>query len=103
MELTEVNVILGMGWLSACKGVIKYAQCTVLLITPSGEWIEYEGIQAPPEDFQDKTLESGYIEDGKDDCEFSDINADGQALLEGVNTIDDYTYDDYPIRILEIA
>ena len=103
MELTEVNVILGMGWLSACKGVIKYAQCTVLLITPSGEWIEYEGIQAPLEDFQDETLEGGYIEDGKDDCEFLDINAEGQALLDGVNTTDDYTYDDYPIRILEIA
>ena len=26
LELMDINVILGNGWLSACKGVIKYAQ-----------------------------------------------------------------------------
>ena len=50
----EIDVILGQGWLSACKGVIKYAQCLVLLTTPSGERIEYEGIQLVPEDNVDK-------------------------------------------------
>ena len=25
LELMDIDVILGMGWLSACKGVIKYA------------------------------------------------------------------------------
>ena len=40
LELMDIDVILGMGWLSACKGVIKYAQCSVLLTTPSREnWV----------------------------------------------------------------
>ena len=25
LELVGIDVILGMGWMSACKGVIKYA------------------------------------------------------------------------------
>ena len=25
LELVDIDVILGMGWMSACKGVIKYA------------------------------------------------------------------------------
>ena len=54
LELVDIDVILGMGWISACKGVIKYAQRSVLLTTPSGERIEYEGIQPVPEDNVDK-------------------------------------------------
>jgi len=54
LELVDIDVILGMGWMSACKGVIKYAQRSVLLTTPSGERIEYEGIQPIPKDNVDK-------------------------------------------------
>ena len=50
LELMDIDVILGKGWLSSCKGVIKDAQRSVLLTTPSGERIEYEGIQPVPED-----------------------------------------------------
>ena len=55
LELVDIDVILGMGWMSACKGVIKYAQRSVLLTTPLGERIQYEGIQPVPEDNVDKT------------------------------------------------
>jgi hypothetical protein len=54
LELVDIDVILRIGWLSACKGVIKYAQRSVLLTAPSGERIEYEGIQPVPEDNVDK-------------------------------------------------
>ena len=54
LESIEIDVILGQGWISSCKGVINYAQCLVLLTTPSGERIEYEGIQPVPEDNVDK-------------------------------------------------
>ena len=54
LESMKIDVILGQGWLSACKGVIKHAQCLVLLTTPSGERIEYEGIQHVPEDNVDE-------------------------------------------------
>ena len=31
LELVDVDVILGMGWMSTCKGLIKYAQHSMLL------------------------------------------------------------------------
>ena len=60
LELMDIDVILGKGWLSACKRVIKYAQCSVLLTTPSRERIEYEGIQPAPEEYEDDLLEGVY-------------------------------------------
>ena len=76
LELRDIDVILGKGWLSACKGVIKYAQCSVLLTTPLGERIEYEGNQHAPEEYEDDLLEDVYTEDSKVDCEFSDVSAE---------------------------
>ena len=70
LELRGIDVILGKGWLSAYKGVIKYDQCLVLLTTPSRERIEYKGIQPAPEEYEDDLLEGVYIEDSKVDCEF---------------------------------
>ena len=63
LELMDIDVILGKGWLSACKGVIKYAQRLVLLTTPSGERIEYEGIQPTPEEDENDLLEGVYSKD----------------------------------------
>ena len=57
LELMDIDVIIGMGWLSTCKGVIKYAQHSMLLTTPSGERIEYEGIQPAPEEYENNLLE----------------------------------------------
>ena len=53
LELMDIDVILGKGWLSACKGVIKNAQRSVLLTTSSGERIEYEGIQPTLEEYEE--------------------------------------------------
>ena len=63
LDLMDIDVILGKGWLSACNGVIKYAQCSVLLITPPGERIEYDGIQPAPEEYENDILEGVYLED----------------------------------------
>ena len=63
-----IDVIIRMGWLSACKGVIKYAQRSVLLTTPSGEGIEYEGIQPAPGEYENDLLEGVSCEDSKVDC-----------------------------------
>ena len=59
LELMDIDVILGKGWLSACKEVIKYAQRSVLLTTPSGERIEYEGIKPAHEEYENDLLEGG--------------------------------------------
>ena len=83
LELMDIDVILGKGWLSACKGVIKYAQRSVLLTTPSGERIEYEGIRPAPEEYENDLLERVSCEDSKVDCEFLDVNVEEQTPLEG--------------------
>ena len=63
LKLMDIDDILRRGWLSACKGVIKYAQCSVLLTTPSGERFEYEGIKPAPEEYENDLLEGVYSED----------------------------------------
>ena len=95
LELMDIDVILGKGWLSACKGVIKYAERSVLLTTPSGERIEYEGIQPTPEEYEDDLLEGVYIEDSKVDYEFLDVSVEEQTPLEEINKIDDHAYANY--------
>ena len=90
----DIDVILGNGWLSACKGVIKYAQRSVLLTTPSGERIEYEGIQPAPDEYENDLLEGASCEDSKVDCEFSDVSVKEQTPLEDLNTRDDHVYVD---------
>ena len=103
LELVGIDVILGMGWMSACKGVIKYAQRSVLLTTPSGERIEYEGIQLAPEEYDNGNdlIEGVNTEDSKVDCEFSDVSVGEQTPLEELNVRVSHAYVDYPTRILE--
>jgi hypothetical protein len=84
----DIDVILGMRWSSACREVIKYAQRSVLLTTPSGERVEYEGIQPAPEEYENDLLEYVYTEDSKVDCEFLDANVEEQTPLEELNTRD---------------
>ena len=83
LKLMDIDVILGKGWLSACKGVIKYAQRSVLLTTPLRERIEYEGIQPALEEDENDLLEGVSCEDSKVDCVFSDGNVEEQTPWEG--------------------
>ena len=90
----DIVVILGKGWLSACKGVIKYAQHSVLLTTPSGERIKYEGIRPASEDYENDLLERVSCEDSKVDCEFSDVSIEEQTPLEDLNVRIGHAYVD---------
>ena len=94
LKLVDIDVILGMGWMSICKGVIKYAQRSVLLTTLSGERIEYEGIKPAPEECENDLLEGVNTEDSKVDCEFLDVSVKEQTPLEDFNTRDDHAYAD---------
>ena len=98
LELIDIDVILEKGWLSACKGVIKNAQHLVLLITPTGERIEYEGIQPAPGEYEDDLLEGVYTKDSKVDYEFLDVSVEEQTPLEEINKIDDHAYANYPTK-----
>ena len=80
------------------NGVIKYAQLLVLLTTPSGERIEYEGIQPTPNEYEDDLLKGVYTEDNKVDCDFSDVSVEEQTPLEEINKIDDHAYANYPTK-----
>ena len=84
LELMDIDDILGRGWLSVCKGVIKYAQRLVLLITLLGERIEYEGIQPTPKEYENDLLEGASCEDSKVDCEFSYGTLSIQNLLSWI-------------------
>ena len=88
----DIDVILGMGWLSTYKGVNKYVEHSVLLTTPSGEKIKYEGIQPTPEEYEGDLLEGVYTKDSKVDCEFLDVSVEEQTPLEEINKIDDHAY-----------
>ena len=74
--------------------MIKYAQHLVLLTTPSGERIEYEGIQPAPEEYENDLLEDVYTKDSKVGCEFLDVSVGEQTPLEEINKIDDHAYVD---------
>ena len=77
----------------------------MLLTTPSGERIEYEGIQPSPEEYDNGNylLEGVNTKESKVDCEFPNDGVEEQTPLEELYPTDDYTYDDYPVRILERA
>jgi hypothetical protein len=68
LELMDFDVIFGIDWLSARKGVIKHAQCSVLLITLSGERIEYEGIKpTTPEECKEDPSKGMHSKNGKEE------------------------------------
>ena len=50
----------------------------MLLTTPSGERIEYEGIQPAPEEYENDLVEGVSCEESKVDCEFLDVNVEEQ-------------------------
>ena len=66
----------------------------MLLTTPSGERIEYEGIQPAPEEYEIDLLEGASCEDSKVNYEFSDVSVKEQTPLEDHNTRDDHAYAD---------
>jgi len=66
----------------------------VLLTTPSGERIEYEGIQRAPGEYENDLLEGASCEDSNVDCEFSDVSVKEQTPLKDLNTRDDHAYAD---------
>jgi hypothetical protein len=73
-----------------CKEVIKCAQHSVILTTPSEERIEYEGIQPTPKEYENDLFKGVYTEDGKVGHEFSKVDVEEQTSLEEINKIDDH-------------
>jgi hypothetical protein len=90
LESLNIPVVLGNGWLCAQKGVIHGTRCTMLLTTPSGKRIEYQGSRLSPEEDENDQLEDRYTEDSKVDHEFTEVRVEEQTTLEDLNRRDDH-------------
>jgi hypothetical protein len=90
LESLNIPVVLGNGWLCAQKGVIHGTRCTMLLTTPSGKRIEYQGSRLSPEEDENDQLEDRYTEDSKVDHEFTEVRVEEQTTLEELNRRDDH-------------
>jgi hypothetical protein len=64
----------------------------MLLTTPSGKRIEYQGGRLLPEEDGNDQLEDRYTEDSKVVHEFTEVIAEEQTTLEGLNMRDDHAY-----------
>jgi hypothetical protein len=62
----------------------------MLLTTPSGKIIEYQGGRFLPEGDENDQLEDRYTKDSKVDHEFTEVIAEEQTTLEELNRRDDY-------------
>jgi hypothetical protein len=62
----------------------------MLLTTPSGKRIEYQGGRLLPEEDENDQLEDRYTENSKVDHEFTEVIAEEQITLEELNRRDDY-------------
>jgi hypothetical protein len=69
-----IDIILGIDWLSTCKGVIEYAQRSVFLTIFSGERIEYKGIKPTPQEYKVDPSVGMNTSNGKEGCGDSDVN-----------------------------
>jgi hypothetical protein len=89
LESLKIRVVLGNGWLCAHKGVIHDTRCIMLLTTPSGKRIEYQGGRLLSEEDENDQLEDRYTADSKVDHEFTEVIAEKQTILEELNRRDD--------------
>jgi hypothetical protein len=67
LESKGIDVILGMGWLTACDAVIQCAKRSILLTSPAGERIEV--ITDPPS----TACTVNQLEDIRVVCEYPDV------------------------------
>jgi hypothetical protein len=67
LESKGIDVILGMGWLTACDAVIQYAKRSILLTSPAGERIE---VIVDP---QSTASTVNQLEDIRVVCEYPDV------------------------------
>jgi hypothetical protein len=67
LESKGIDVILGMGWLTACDAVIQCAKRSILLTSPAGERIE---VLADPPSMASTVNQ---LEDIRVVCEYPDV------------------------------
>jgi hypothetical protein len=68
-----IDVILGMGWLTACDAVIQCAKRSVLLTNPVGERFEFAADPAPTNASAVNKLDGAALEDIRVVCDYLDV------------------------------
>jgi hypothetical protein len=73
LDSRGIDVILGMGWLTACDAVIQCAKRSVLLTSPVGEWIEFAAEPSPSTASAVNQLSGTALEDIRVVCNYPDV------------------------------
>jgi hypothetical protein len=70
LDSKGIDVILGMGWLTACDAVIQCAKRSVLLTSPAGERFEFAADPAPSNASAVNKLDGAALEDIRVVCDY---------------------------------
>jgi hypothetical protein len=73
LDSKGIDVILGMGWLTACDAVIQCAKRSVLLTSPAGERFEFAADPAPSNASAMNKLDGAALEDIRVVCEYPNV------------------------------
>jgi hypothetical protein len=73
LDSKGTDVILGMGWLTACDEVIQCAKRSVLLTSPVGERFEFAADPAPSNASAVHKLDGAALEDIRVVCDYPDV------------------------------
>jgi hypothetical protein len=73
LDSKGIDVILGMGWLTACDAVIQCAKRSVLLTSPPGERFEFAADLAPSNASAVNKLDGTALEDIRVVCDYPDV------------------------------
>jgi hypothetical protein len=73
LDSKGIDVILGMGWLTACDAVIQCAKRSVLVTSPAGERFEFAADPAPSIASAVNKLDGTALEDIRVVCDYPDV------------------------------
>jgi hypothetical protein len=73
LDSKGIDVILGMGWLTACDAVKQCAKRSILLTSPAGERFEFAADPAPSNASVVNKLDGAALEDIRVVCDYPDV------------------------------
>jgi hypothetical protein len=73
LDSKGIDVILGMGWLTACDAVIRCAKRSILLTSPAGDRFEFAADPAPSNASAVNKLGRAALEDIRVVCDYPDV------------------------------
>jgi hypothetical protein len=90
LDSKGIDVILGMGWLTACDAMIQCAKRSVLLTSPAGEGFEFAADLTPSNASVVNKLDGTSLEDIRVVCNYPDVFPEelpGMPLTEMLSSL----------------